>query len=478
MLDVSLFYTFLSNLSKSVVQVSIPLTAPTAVSWMHADSPLRTDIMKRQLEIAGARLSHGRSALGICAIATLLSGCGGSQPPIVASGAMRQSPSVTAPESAALSHLTPHHATSSYAVLYRFRGAHFADGAAPYASLINVNGTLYGTTFYGGDKIVKEGLGTVFSVTPSGTEKVLYSFGHGSFDPYWPMASLVNVKGTLYDTTYAGGVYGNGTVFSVTTTGTEKVLHSFAGGADGAGAEASLVNVKGTLYGTTSAGGANGVGTVFSVTTTGTEQVLHSFAGGSDGGRPHAALINVSGTLYGTTNSGGGSGCGGYGCGTVFSVTTTGAEKVLYSFAGGSDGDGPQAGLINVSGTLYGTTVYGGANGDGTVFSISTTGTEKVLYSFAGGSDGANPYAALINVSGTLYGTTVYGGANGDGTVYSISTTGTEKVLYSFAGGSDGDNPQAGLISVSGTLYGTTLGGGRRPWCSRYRCGTVFALTP
>ena len=38
-----------------------------------------------------------------------------------------------------------------------------------------------------------------------------------------------------------------------------------------------------------------------------TEMVLHSFGGGTDGAGPHAGVIDVSGTLYGTTGNGGGS---------------------------------------------------------------------------------------------------------------------------------------------------------------------------
>jgi uncharacterized repeat protein (TIGR03803 family) len=58
-------------------------------------------------------------------------------------------------------------------------------------------------------------------------------------------------------------------------------------------------------------------------------------------------------------------------------------------------------------GKLYGTTSLGGAYGKGTVFSMSLTGSnEKVLHSFGHGSDGATPLAGLIDVKGTLYGTT------------------------------------------------------------------------
>ncbi|MFY9739479.1 MAG: choice-of-anchor tandem repeat GloVer-containing protein [Candidatus Cybelea sp.] len=103
--------------------------------------------------------------------------------------------------------------------------------------------------------------------------------------------------------------------------------------------------------------------------------MLHSFGGSGDGEYPVAGLINVKGTLYSTTLSGPHDFCGGPGCGTVFSITTSGAATVLYRFKGHSygrkDGAHPEAGLINVNGTLYGTTNIGGVNGYGAVFSLS-----------------------------------------------------------------------------------------------------------
>lgn len=188
--------------------------------------------------------------------------------------------------------------------------------AVSAASLIEVEGKLYGTTESGGTY----GYGTVFRITLSGREKVLYSFGPSSSDGAFPEAGLIDLGGTLYGTTYNGGTHGDGTVFSVTLSGTEKVLHSFGGyfyGRDGALPTASLTKVKGMLYGTTVSGGANSAnegGTVFSVTTTGVEKVLHSFRNG-DGSGPYASLINVNGTLYGTTQTG-----GTYGDGAVFAL--------------------------------------------------------------------------------------------------------------------------------------------------------------
>jgi uncharacterized repeat protein (TIGR03803 family) len=356
----------------------------------------------------------------------------------------------------------------AYSEFYSFKGGS-GDGADPYAGLINFNGTLYGTTYDGG----ANDYGTVFSITRSGTETLLHGFKGGSGDGAHPYAGLVNVKGRLYGTTYDGGAKNHGTVFSITPSGTETVLYSFKGGSrDGANPYAGLVNVKGTLYGTTHSGGANAGGTVFSITPSGTETVLHSFGGSGDGEYPFADLFNVSGMLYGTTMDGGAYGSGSYGSGTVFAITTSGTETVLHSFGSSGDGANPYAGLVNVKGTFYGTTLSGGANNEGTVFSITPSGTEAVLHSFGGSGDAYSPYAGLVNAKGILYGTTFYGGANGQGTVFSITLSGRETLLYSFQGGSGGGyHPYAGLVSVKGTLYGTTYYGGADG------DGTVFSLS-
>lgn len=185
-------------------------------------------------------------------------------------------------------------------------------------------------------------------------------------------------------------------------------------------------------------------------------------------------------------------------------VTTTLAfaasqEKVLYSFAGGTDGGYPQAGLISdAAGNLYGTTVMGGANNAGTVFELKRgargTWTESALYSFQdNGQDGFGPQAGLtFDGAGDLYGTTSSGGASGScdgdtgcGTVFELipgaNGTWTEKVLYSFQNdGQDGVDPQASLtFDSSGNLYGTTqMGGAAKSACHGNGCGTIFELTP
>jgi len=404
-------------------------------------------------------LGFGRHALSVCVSVAMFTGCGsGSGTPLSPSptglAAERARPSVT------------------YGVLYSFKGGS-EDGADPYAGLLNVKGALYGTTYSGG----ASGNGTVFAITKTGTETVLYSFKGGSADGAQVVGGLVNVKGTLYGTTRSGGANGGGTVFSITPSGTETVLHSFGGSGDGADPSAGLINVNGTLYGTTIYAGANPstpYGTVFSITTSGTETVVYSFKGGSgDGAYPDAGLLDVKGTLYGTTTNGGANSGSGDGDGTVFKVTLSGTETMLHSFGGAGDGKLPYAGVTSINGRLYGTTLEGGANSDGTVFKITMSGKEKVMHSFGDSEDGVNPLAGLINVKGLLYGTTYSGGANEDGTVFSITQSGRETVRYSFKGGSgDGNYPYAALVNGKGTLYGTTYSGGANA------SGTVFALTP
>ena len=366
-------------------------------------------------------------------------------------------------------------------VLYSF-GSYTGDALWPYAGLVmDTEGNLYGTTYGGGTY----GLGTVFKLTPDGSETLLYSFGSQSGDGEYPEAGLIiDKKGNLYGTTYRGGTNSDGTVFKVTSAGVETVLYSFGGSAgDGEWPVGGLImDKKGNLYGTTSYAGAYGGGTVFKVTPAGIETVLYNFGSIPDGNTPWAGLImDKAGNLYGTTFYG-----GVYNMGTVFKLTPGAVETVLYSFDGWSgDGQYPLSGLVmDTKSNLYGTTEQGGAYGDGTVFKLASAGTESILYSFGSHpGDGANayPYAGPIrDKKGNLYGTTIFGGADNDGLVYEISPPAkkggawTETILYTFTGEpGDGERPFGGLVmDANDNLYGTTYYGGAT------NNGTVFELTP
>jgi len=358
-------------------------------------------------------------------------------------------------------------------VLYRFAGT--PDGANPLAVLAEAKSNLYGTTNVGG----ANGWGTVFKLTRTGTETILHSFAYDGTDGVYPYFSGVvfDKSGNLFGATALGGTDNSGTVYEITPSGTETILHSFvSNGIDGLYPYGGVVlDRSGNIYGTTFQGGSYNCGTVYRVTPTGSEAVLYSFAGGTDGRWPFAddLFLWENKVLYGTTLDGGVSGYG-----TVFSLTLSGKETVLHSFANGSsDGAYPYAGVVlDKDGNIYGATSGGGPSNKGTVYKITPTGSESVVYFFgAYESDGSGPSGELIfDKSGNLYGTTIYGGAYGDGTVFEITSSGTETVLHSFDNnGADGANPWAGLVlGQKNTLYGTTYSGGTD------NHGTVFKVVP
>jgi len=219
-------------------------------------------------------------------------------------------------------------------IVYGFPGRP-GDGAFPASGLIiDAQGNLYGTASQGGSGTAcSGGCGVVYKLAPDGTETVLYNFTGGA-DGADPLSSLaIDGTGNLYGTTYEGGGTGCsgagcGTVFKVTPGGTETVLYSFAGGLDGAQPLASVIlDSKGNLYGTTYHGGGSGCGgsgcgTVFKILPGGSETLLYSFTGDTDGGLPLAGLtLDGQGNLFGTASIGGFIPEGTNGFGVIFKIT-------------------------------------------------------------------------------------------------------------------------------------------------------------
>lgn len=191
-------------------------------------------------------------------------------------------------------------------VLYAFNGG--SDGEEPFAQLImDGNGNLYGTTAYGGGGTAcgfSFHCGTVFRIAPDRTETLLYAFSGGK-DGAIPYAGLItDSSGNFYGTTWAGGAHKQGTVFKLAATGAEAVLHAFTGGGDGGSPTAALLlDAQGTLYGT-SYGGGIACGVAFTLAPNGHEKVIHTF-GDFAGCGPDANLItDANGNLYGTTETG------------------------------------------------------------------------------------------------------------------------------------------------------------------------------
>jgi uncharacterized repeat protein (TIGR03803 family) len=381
---------------------------------------------------------------------------------------------------------TPSAVSQTFSVLYSFNGGQ--DGGNPEAGVIqDAKGNLYGTTYRDG-----KSCGVVFKLTTGGVETPLHTFGQGGCYPWGWLVR--DTAGNLYGTTRQGGRYLKGIVFKLAPNGKFTVLHKFgATPTDGAYPITGLtLDAAGNLYGTTlyggnvkcQSGGLSGCGTVFKVSPSGKETILHRFSGANhDGANPGTGVIQDSaGNLYGATD-----------CNTttrgvcqpgVFKLDLSNNKVVVL------DNRTEVRGLIiDAAGNLYGTGNGGSGkcsvNGCGVVFKLdSTTGQETVLYSFLGAPDGEGPLGGVIRDSaGNLYGTTQVGG-NGWGTVFKVDPSGVETQLYTFLGekdgspGRDGAYPASALTQDSnGNLYGTTPVGGVAG-CNQNGCGVVFQIAP
>ena len=367
-------------------------------------------------------------------------------------------------------------------VLHVFTGNSNGDGDTPAGGLIiDSLGNLYGTTAYGGtgDCILlgtKVGCGTVYEMTPpqtkggKWTEAVLYSFPTAK-QGYLPNGDLVlDTAGNLYGATMFGGGHG--------TTCDEFYQYC------GAVFELSPPKKKGGKW---------------------TEKVLHGFKGGTDGANPNGGLVfDIKGAIYGTTFAGGNENCKSdtsVGCGTAFELrppTSNGAlwkEIVIHHFKRDtSDGGNPMAGLrFDGAGDLCGTTLNGGPGQYGTIFSLKRPSkeggnwAESVLHSFNDGQQGAGPSASItFDAGGDLYGTTAIATSrSAKGNVFRMKPTDRKlsawafSALYTFAGDPDGATPSAGLVFGSGgAVFSTTQDGGTGQSCGSEGCGTVFEVSP
>lgn len=341
-----------------------------------------------------------------------------------------------------------------FSPLYAFKG--YSDGAIPIGSLtIAADGSVYGTTDGGGELDCRDtfgdGCGTVFRLQP-------------------PPSACATAE----------------------CAWTETQLYHFTGGVNGNDLLAGVViDGAGNLYGTAYQGGASQWGLAYEVSRSGstwTETTLHTFAGGADGAGPSTNLVLNGSDLYGTTEYGGGAGnCNGGGCGTVFQLAPSGSgytASVLYNFPGADNL--PLGGVIfDPAGNLYGT-FADGING---VFQLTpSNGSWNFTSLYTQNYNDLQAYQSTLarDSAGNLYGTAEFGGnltncPNGCGTVYKLTPSGGGWIytqLYAFTGLEDGALPTGGVILDSnGVVYGTTFAGGSHQ-CGSRGCGVIWTITP
>jgi len=421
--------------------------------------------------------------------------------------------------------------------LYTFcQQANCADGSIPGSGVImDSNGHLFGTTTFGGPGAH----GTIFELIPNAkktkwNEKTIYTFCQRAQDcPDGAVPNgglIVDTAGALYGVTYQGGPANEGVAYKLSPNASGrnwklKVLHRFctklncvdgvepnhkltyAGAAGGAPYDgvSPLYGIAGGL------GPINSSGLVFQLTPQSGKwdyKIVHAFCGGvctDDGASPETDLIvDGAGDIYGVTDSGGAGGGG-----VAFELIpnarkTKWTETILHAFDAETsltNGYTPAGGLVmDASGNLWGTTVYGGINSNycalqscGVVFELASGQagfTESGVHGFcqeANCTDGAQTAAGhgsntkfgplVTDGSGNFFGATSVGGANGKGTLYAWNGS-TYTVLYDFCQLSectDGIDPSAVIRDSAGNLYGTTSDGGNGPSGND---GTVFELTP
>jgi len=362
-----------------------------------------------------------------------------------------------------------------------------ADGGAPFAGVtLDHEGRIYGTTSDGGTRN-----GVVFRLVHSGTSWVLtpihtFQGGADGADPYARV--LFGPDGTLYGTTNYGGAGGAGTIYNLRPPASachavlcpwlETVIYSFSNGADGGYPYFGdlAFDQAGNIYGTTAGGGLNNNGVVYKLTRSQggwSESVLYTFTGGDDGGAPMSGpVFDSAGNIYGVTIFG-----GAHGMGTVYELSPAQSgwtESTLYTFTD-RDGGNPVGLTIDAHGNLFGMTGY--FSGSGIAYELSPSNgnwTFTLLQTFPQGYEG--PYdAPTLDAQGNLYGTLCCA-PESNGGVFKLIPAGTLwnlSFLHIFDGENDGDGPIGGVtFDDQGNLYGTTDEGGNRVW------GTVWEITP
>ncbi|HTA24445.1 MAG TPA: choice-of-anchor tandem repeat GloVer-containing protein [Terriglobales bacterium] len=355
----------------------------------------------------------------------------------------------------------------TYTELLSFNGDNAAGPETPLTQ--GFDGSLYGTTYYGGTGTCFDGkgigCGVVFKITRNGEFRVVYNF-QSSDNVIYPDNDLVlGEDGNLY-----GANQRYDTIFKITPTGSLTILHTFTSGPGGAGLYGGLtLGTDGNFYGTTIGGGApsqfcpSGCGTVYKMTPAGAVTTLYSFCPQNycpDGEAPEGTLAEgTDGNFYGTALDG-----GLYKQGTIFKITPNGVFTLLYTY------DTPYTDLypglmLATNGNFYGVSSQG-------LYQITRKGIYTALP-----NPGNVPLLPIQGNDGNFYGITEEGG-NRMGNIFEMPPAGNPSTLYSFVGfPTDGSYPFADLVqATNGTFYGTTFSGGSST-CNYYvpGCGTIFS---
>jgi uncharacterized repeat protein (TIGR03803 family) len=363
-------------------------------------------------------------------------------------------------------------------------------GGRPDALIQGSDGNFYGAAQVSGEGSSAPDGGAVFSLTPTGTLKVLHIFQPGPGNNYanGNLAGLLaeGPDGKIYgETLYGGndgcnGYCGYGVLYRVNRDGTGfQVLHKYCSEAnctDGASGEALVVGTDGNVYGTTYYGGANSSGTIFKVTpSTGAYEVVYNFNFSTSGEYPSSLVVAADGTFYGLSFSA-----------TLGEVLYhyTEATGELQAFAtkfplvNGLPSQGFML-TLGPNGNFYGLYEVYATPGAG-AFEVKPDGSDLQLFPFYTHLDGAgSPQTMILASDGNLW-VDNYNGSNGEGTGDIITLSPADGHLIqtlapfsSFA--AVGAYPSELIQASNGILWGSTYQYGKAP-LNHFGDGTVFSL--
>jgi uncharacterized repeat protein (TIGR03803 family) len=240
-----------------------------------------------------------------------------------------------------------------------------ASGAGPNGIILGGDGNFYGTTGAGGNA---SSSGTIFSISPTGQFKLLYTFCSltpnclDGDNPYYP--PILGTDGNFYGVTYFGGTQEGGVLYELTPSGIYTVLYNFCGGLGGCndnGTYDVARDANGNFFGTTAIN-------EFEITSTNQFIALRTWDMFTYPVWPYTGVTvandgNVYGVVAGNYNN----------AGSIYEITPGGMYTTLYTFESGV-GSPPVGPLFQgTNGSLYGVATYGPGNYDGEVFKFSNS---------------------------------------------------------------------------------------------------------
>lgn len=338
-----------------------------------------------------------------------------------------------------------------------------------YSAAVGVDSNVYAAGYS-----AESGTGndfTVISLTPSGGERWVYSYNGPANGPDLAKSIVMGADGNLYA---AGLSWGSGTsldfaVISLTSSGGERWVYRYDGPANwldlanwiATGAD-SNVYAAGVSYGMT-----GDDFTIISLTSQGGERWVYRYNGPGDGwDEAYSVGMGTDDNIYAAGRS---TGSGTSYDFTVISLDTSGTERWVYSYNGpGNGADVANSIAMGTDGNLYaaGRSTGSGTYSDFTVISLDTSGTERWVYRYDGPADSIDCANSIVmGTDGNLYaaGYSLGSGTNHDFTVISLTPSGEERWVYSYDGSGNGDDGARSIVmGTDGHLYaaGTSVGSG------------------